>query len=178
MTVTRADPELIPRLPATRWVRRTQAAALAGDAWPPVTRVESSATPGGIKLKLALRTTLTLATLLVGGGCALFGIETGYRSLTIKNHRFEPARIEVPKNARFLLTVDAIDDRDLTISAPELGITRLRIPATEKDPRFPSMSRAVPDRHASLPLGPLNEGRYTVFCECHGNPVTADIIVK
>lgn len=129
-------------------------------------------------MKLGLRALLLLAIFLGGTGCALFGIETGYRSFTIRNHRFQPAQIEVPKGVPFVLTIDAIDDRDLTIEASELGITRLRIPATAKDPRPTAISMAGLGRNARLPLGPLKEGHYTIFCECHGNPATADILVE
>ena len=123
-----------------------------------------------------LRTAPLLALLL--GGCALFGIETGYRSFTIKNHRFLPAKIAVPKGVPFILIIDAIDDRDPSIAAPELGITRLRVPSTPKDPRPTAVSMAGLGRNARLPLGPLKEGHYTIFCECHGNPATADIFVE
>ena len=129
-------------------------------------------------MKQCLRNWLLLAIALGTGGCALFGLETGHRSFTIKNHRFQPGQVEVPKGVPFILTVDAIDDRDLTISAPELGITRVRIPATAKDPRPTSVSVAGMGRNARIPLGPLKEGRYRIFCECHGNPATADILVE
>ena len=129
-------------------------------------------------MKQLLRNFLLLSIAVGGGGCALFGIETGYRSLTVKNHRFQPAQIEVPKGVPFVLTVDAIDDGDLFIAAPDLGITRLRIPATAKNPRPNSVSMAAVSRNARLPLGPLKEGRYRIFCDCHGNPAVADIVAE
>jgi hypothetical protein len=50
-----------------------------------------------------------LAMTLALGGCGLFGVDTGYRSLTIRNHQFEPAKITVPTEKPFILTVDAVD---------------------------------------------------------------------
>jgi hypothetical protein len=128
-------------------------------------------------MKRALCTVLLLAIALAGGGCALFGIETGYRWFTIKNHHFQPAQITVPKGVPFVLVVDAIDDRDPSISAPELGITRLRIPSVAKERRLSGSSVGL-SRNAHLPLGPLNAGHYTIFCECHGNPASANILVE
>lgn len=129
-------------------------------------------------MKLATRVIPILAAASLLGGCALFGIETGYRSLTIKNHRFQPSKIVVPKNRPFILTIDGLDDRDLAISAPELGINVLRIPATPDDLSPIVQTRPHPAQRARLPLGPLNAGRYPITCECHGHPSEAVIVAE
>jgi hypothetical protein len=117
-----------------------------------------------------------LAATLALGGCALFEIETGYRSITIKNHRLQPAETRVPAGRPFVLTVDAFDDSDLVISAPDLGINLLRIPATQEDASPLTTSHIVPGRHARLPLGPLKPGRYIISCACHGHPGEAVLV--
>lgn len=92
------------------------------------------------------------------GGCALVGMESGYRSLTIRNHQFEPREVTVPAGRPFTLTVDGFDDEDLAISAPKLGINMIRIPATQEDSSPLTQSRILPGRNARLPLGPLEPG--------------------
>jgi hypothetical protein len=112
------------------------------------------------------------------GGCALFGEETGYRSIRIENHQLRPAEIGVPAGRGFILNMDAFDSEDLVISAPDLGITRLRIPASPKDFSPMTTDRIVPTRHATLPLGPLKQGRYMISCDCHGHPTTAIVVAR
>jgi cupredoxin-like protein len=119
-----------------------------------------------------------LAMTLALGGCGLFGVDTGYRSLTIRNHQFEPAKITVPTEKPFILTVDAVDEADLSISAVDLGINRLRIPATQEDMSPLTLTHIDPARRARLPLGPLKAGRYTIFCTCHGQSSTAVIVAR
>lgn len=121
---------------------------------------------------------LMLAVTLALGGCALFGIETGYRSITIKNHQFQPVETRVPADTPFMLIVDGFDDRDLAISAPDLGITLLRIPATQKDGNPITSDRILPNRRARLPLGPLKQGRYVISCPCHGHPSEARLVAQ
>jgi hypothetical protein len=119
---------------------------------------------------------LVLSTTL--GGCALVGMESGYRSLTIRNHKFEPREVTVPAGRPFMLTVDGFDDRDLAISAPSLGIETLRIPATRKSTNPLVQSRILPGRNAILPLGPLEPGSYVVSCACHGEPSEVVIVAR
>ncbi|MBN8907738.1 MAG: hypothetical protein J0H99_14140 [Rhodospirillales bacterium] len=129
-------------------------------------------------MKSAIRAIPILAVASLLGGCALFGIETGYRSLTIKNHRFDQTRVVVPKDRPFMLTIDGLDDRDLAISAPELGIDVLRVPATPDDRSPLVQTRPHPAQRALLPLGPLKAGRYPITCECHGHPSEAVIVAE
>jgi Cupredoxin-like domain len=119
-----------------------------------------------------------LAVTLALGGCALSGIETGYRSITIKNHQLQPAQIKVPAYKPFMLTVDGFDDKDLAISAPDLGINLLRIPATQEDNSPIRADRILPGHNARLPLGPLKPGRYVISCACHGEPSEAVLIAQ
>ncbi len=121
---------------------------------------------------------LTLVVSFALQGCALFGIETGYRSITIKNHQLQPAETTVPAGRPFVLTVDAFDESDLTISAPDLGINLLRIPATPEDASPLTTDHILPGRHARLPLGPLKPGRYIISCACHGHPDEAVIVAQ
>ena len=112
------------------------------------------------------------------GGCALFGIETGYRSITIKDHQLQPAEITVPAGKPFFLTVDGFDDKDLAVSAPDLGINLLRIPATQESVSSITADRIRPGQNARLPLGPLKPGRYIISCACHGDPSEAVLIAQ
>ncbi len=121
---------------------------------------------------------LMLAVSFALEGCALFGIESGYRSITIKNHQLQPEETIVPAGKPFVLTVDAFDDSDLAISAPDLGINLLRIPATQAVGSPLRASRIVPGRYARLPLGPLEPGRYIISCACHGHPDEAVIVAQ
>jgi cupredoxin-like protein len=122
--------------------------------------------------------TSLLAMTLTLSGCALFGIDTGYRSLTIRNHQLEPAVVNVPAGKQFMLTVDGVDEADLAITAADLGIIHLRVPATLEDDSPLTLTQIDPARRARLPLGPLKEGRYTVSCACHGHPSTAVIVAR
>jgi Cupredoxin-like domain len=123
-------------------------------------------------------TILALGLTAVVGGCALVGMDSGYRSLTIRNHEFEPRKVDVPAGQPFILTVDGFDDKDLAISAPELGINLIRIPATQEDSSPITQSRIIPGRSARLPLGPLKPGSYLVSCACHGEPSEAVIVAR
>ena len=111
-------------------------------------------------------------------GCSLFGIETGYRSITVDNHIFEPAEVTVPARTRFTLDIKALDDSDIVIAAPDLGISSLRIPATESSLSPLIQTWPSPYRYARLPLGPLTAGRYAMTCKCHGHPATAIIVAR
>jgi len=126
-------------------------------------------------LKIA---SLMLAVMFPLEGCALFGIETGYRSITIKNHQLRPAEVRVPAGTPFILNVGAFDTEALAISAPDLGINRLRIPASKEHPRPMRTSYISPGRYVSLPLGPLKPGRYIISCACHGHPSEAVIVAQ
>ncbi len=121
---------------------------------------------------------IALSLLLMLPGCALFGIETGYRSLTIRDHRFDPTQITVPEGYPFILTIDAIDDRDLVIAAPELGFDVLRIPASPKSLSPIVASRPTPSRSARIPMGALKAGSYQITCDCHGHPTKAVLVAR
>ena len=129
-------------------------------------------------MRIARTVTSLLAMALALSGCALVGVDTGYRSLTIRNHQLQPAEITVPAGKPFMLAMDGVDEADLAISAMDLGITHLRIPATAADHRPLTLTQIDPARRARLPLGPLKEGRYTVSCACHGHPSTAVIVAR
>ena len=131
-----------------------------------------------IDMTWVIRTSLLLSLILVIGGCAAFGIETGYRTLTIRNHQFDQTEVVVPKDQPFILTLDGIDDIDLAISAPELGITLLRVPATPKSLDPTIVTQSLPGRSARLPLGPLKAGRYSITCACHGHPNEAILVAR
>jgi hypothetical protein len=63
------------------------------------------------------------------------------------------------------LTVDAFDETDLAIAAPDLGINLLRIPAAPEDGNSLTASRIIPGRHARLPLGRFcQRSRQTLVC--------------
>lgn len=124
------------------------------------------------------RALLFFMVLMALQACAAFGIETGYRNLTINNHQFDPVEVIVPKNTPFILTIAAIDNEDAVISAPDLGISRLRIPATARSLDPTVVTRSDPIRSARLPLGPMQAGRYLIVCECHGKNSEATLIVR
>jgi hypothetical protein len=129
-------------------------------------------------MRVVRTVTSLLAMALTLSGCALFGIDTGYRSLTIRNHQLQPAVINVSAGKPFILAVDGVDEADLAISAVDLGITHLRIPATPEDHSPLTLTQIDPARRARLPLGPLKEGHYMVSCVCHGHPSTAVIVAR
>lgn len=123
-------------------------------------------------------TIFALGLTAVLGGCALVGVDSGYRSLTIRNHQFEPSEVSVPAGRAFTLSIDGFDDKDLAISAPKLGINLMRVPATQEDSSPITHSRILPGRNARLPLGPLEPGSYVVSCTCHGEPSEAVIVAR
>ncbi|PPQ35266.1 cupredoxin domain-containing protein [Rhodopila globiformis] len=119
-----------------------------------------------------------LAAALSLGGCDLFKAETGHRSMTVTHHRLQPAEVTVPAEQPFVLTVGTIKEVDIAISAADAGINDLRIPATAADYGSPVVTHVHPSRTARIPLGPLKAGRYTVSCECDGQPSTAVIVAR
>jgi plastocyanin len=79
--------------------------------------------------------------------------------VTIKNHRFEPAELKVPKGQRVKLTVHNVDATPEEFESHDLGREKL-VPAGAK---------------VSIYIGPLKAGRYAFFGEY--NEATAKGIV-
>ena len=91
-----------------------------------------------------------LALLLVGWPlCALAQGETF--TLTIKDHRFQPAELSVPAGKKFHLVVDNQDATPEEFESHKLRVEKV-IPGKAK---------------ASLPLGPLKPGAYPFVGEFH-----------
>lgn len=87
----------------------------------------------------------------------MFGMDSEYRSLTIRDHRFEPHEITVPAGRASTLRVDGFNDKDLAISAPTLAM--LRIPSTQEDASPIIQSRILPGRGLSAMTHPAGAAK-------------------
>jgi hypothetical protein len=103
------------------------------------------------------RTVVALAVVLLGASAA--GAQQPAFTLTIRNHQFEPAELEVPANARVQITV-----RNLDPTAAEFESVELR-----REKVIPANSDGV------VYVGPLRPGRYEFFDDLH--PTTRGAIV-
>jgi hypothetical protein len=106
-------------------------------------------------------TVAILLNLMVVSPCDGLAEETTY-ALTIRNHRFEPAEIEIPAGQKVSLVLKNLD------------------PSPEQFNSIPlRREQAVPGgQEVTIYIGPLRPGRYEFFG--HFNPQTArgDIVVK
>ena len=83
-------------------------------------------------------------------------------ALSIRDHKFEPARIEVPANQRFRLLVKNLDD-----TAEEFESVELK------------REKVIPGgRQAIIQLGPLAPGTYKFFGEYHEATAQGVIVAK
>ena len=83
-------------------------------------------------------------------------------TLTIRNHVFEPARIEVPANVKFRLMVKNMDD-----TAEEFESSNLK-----REKMIPANGEAI------IFLGPLKPGSYKFVGEYHEATATGVLVAQ
>jgi plastocyanin len=86
----------------------------------------------------------------------------GEVALTIKNHRFEPAELEVPAGQSFTLNVSNQDASPEEFESDDLDIEKV-IPG---------------GRSAVIKVGPLDAGRYEFYGEYHEDSARGVIVAK
>lgn len=106
---------------------------------------------------------LTIATvLLIGVASPAFADDEAERTIVIKNHRFEPAVVEVPAKVRVKLV---IDNQDATSEEFE-----------SKDLRREKV--VTGNSKATLWVGPLPKGEYGFYGEFHQDTAQGKLIAK
>ena len=106
--------------------------------------------------------TLALAAIALPLLLSPAAAEDATATLTIKNHRFEPAELTVPANTRIRLTVKNMD------STPE-----------EFESHDMSREKVIPGgAQAVILIGPLKPGTYKFFGEFHEDTAQGRIIAK
>lgn len=83
-------------------------------------------------------------------------------TLTIKNHRFEPAEITVPANARVQLTIVNADDTPEEFESSALKVEKV----------VPGSAKAI------VRIGPLKPGRYPFVGEFHEETAKGVVVAK
>ena len=82
--------------------------------------------------------------------------------LTIRNHRFEPSRIEVPAGVKFKLMVTNADDSAEEFESSELHREKI----------------VPPGKEIPVLLGPLDKGEYKVFGDYHPDTARGVLVAK
>jgi hypothetical protein len=82
--------------------------------------------------------------------------------LTIRNHRFEPSRLEVPAGVKFKLMVKNADDSAEEFESFELHREKV-VPPGQEIPVF---------------LGPLDKGEYKFFGDYHQDTAQGVMVAK
>jgi len=138
--------------------------------------------PSGIQLAAWLATLLLMAALsrLAGGrprtrpvaaAAALFAAllaggaparADDPLTLTFRNHRFDPARIEVPAQTKFRLRVHNADDTADEFESADLNREKL----------------VAPGQSITVFLGPLNAGEYKFFGDFHQDTARGVMVAK
>jgi hypothetical protein len=83
-------------------------------------------------------------------------------SITIKDHKFQPAELKVPANKRITLTVINDDATPEEFESHELKVEKI----------IPGKSKAV------VRFGPLKPGRYGFFGEFHEDSAKGTVIAE
>ena len=144
------------------------------------TLIGYSARPSGVQLAAYVATLLTLAvcsraisrprrrtmTASVIGAALLVGTPAARAEdtpmLTFRNHRFEPARLEVPAHQKFKLLVKNTDDTADEFESSELNREKL----------------VTPGQTVTVFLGPLEPGEYKVFGDFHQDTAQGVLVAK
>jgi len=101
-----------------------------------------------------------LAALLLAGSSAIAA--DGELRLTIKDHRFQPERLEVPAGVKFKLLVKNEDSTPEEFESFELNREKV-VPPGQEIPIF---------------LGPLDKGEYPYFGDFHKDTAKGVLIAK
>jgi len=83
-------------------------------------------------------------------------------ALTLKDHRFEPAEIEVPANSAFTLKVTNQDQTAEEFESNGLDVEKV----------------IAGGQSAAIKLGPLDPGRYEFYGEYHEDTAKGAIVAK
>ena len=83
-------------------------------------------------------------------------------SATFRNHRFEPARLEVPANTKFKLMVHNADDSADEFESSSLNREKL----------------VAPGQTITVFLGPLDPGEYKFFGDFHQDTAQGVLVAK
>lgn len=83
-------------------------------------------------------------------------------TLVLRNHRFEPARIEVPAHVKFRLRVQNADDTADEFESTELNREKL----------------VTPGQTITVFLGPLEPGEYKFFGDFHQDTARGMLVAK
>lgn len=102
------------------------------------------------------------AILLFGIGSATMAASADQYELTISNHRFEPAELTVPANARVQLVVHNKDDLPEEFESNALHVEKI----------------ILPNQSAVVGIGPLSAGEYEFIGEIHSDTARGRIIAK
>lgn len=82
--------------------------------------------------------------------------------LTIKNHRFEPTRLEVPANVKFKLTVKNLDNERAEFESKSMKIEKI----------------IAGGGQAVLNVGPLKPGEYPFVEEFHEDDAKGVVVAR
>ena len=104
---------------------------------------------------------LLALALLVAVGIASPALADDF-SLTLKDHRFEPAEIEVPANSAFTLNVTNQDPTAEEFESEGLDVEKV----------------IAGGQTATIRLGPLDPGRYEFYGEYHEKTAKGAIVAK
>jgi hypothetical protein len=83
-------------------------------------------------------------------------------TITIKNHRFEPAELKVPANKRVKVTVVNDDATPEEFESHEMKVEKV----------IPGKSKGV------VRIGPLKPGRYPFFGEFHEDTAKGTVVAE
>jgi len=105
---------------------------------------------------------LTLSIALMFAFMSPAHAETVEYRLVIKNHRFEPAALEIPAGQKIKLIIENQDPTPEEFESHQLNREKI-VPANGK---------------TSIYLGPLDPGSYPFFGEFNPRTATGNIVVK
>ena len=103
-------------------------------------------------------TACSIATILMGTSSARADDYT----LTLTNHQYEPKEITLPADQKIKLVVRNLDSTPAEFESSDLGREKI-VPAHGE---------------ATILLGPLSAGHYSIFDDFHRDSTTGTIIVK
>lgn len=83
-------------------------------------------------------------------------------TLTIKDHRFDPARLEVPSNVKFKLVVKNLDNERAEFESKPMKLEKI----------------IAPRGAITLTVGPLKPGEYTFVEEFHEDVAKGVLVAK
>jgi Cupredoxin-like domain len=102
-----------------------------------------------------------LVPLLAGAPAALAG-DIPLFTLTIKDHKFTPAELEIPKNTKVKLTVKNLDPTVAEFESDDLHREKI----------------VSGGREITVFVGPLTPGRYEFYDDFHNKTTRGVLIVK